>query len=55
MFTTYEEACDAEVSREQARREIERHDVPGGFAAFVEEVGDRPTYTGGEVLGWLGY
>lgn len=51
----YEEAIETTVSREEARREIERHDCDGGFAAFVAEVGDRASYRGAEVLGWLGY
>ena len=55
VFRTYEEACDAEVTREEARLEIAKHDVDGGFESFVQEVGDRETYTGQEVLDWLGY
>lgn len=55
MFRTYEEACEAEVTREEARLEIAKHDVDGGFALFLKEVGDRETYTGREVLDWLGY
>lgn len=51
----YEEACEATVTREEARREIARHDCDGGFDAFLAEVGDRATYNGSEVLGWLGY
>lgn len=50
----YHEAIEATVTREQARREIERHDCEG-FAAFLADVGDRATYRGAEVLGWLGY
>lgn len=52
---TYEEACDEEVSREEARLEIAKHDVDGGFELFLAEVGDRQTYMGYEVLNWLGY
>ena len=55
MFRTYFEACDAEVTREEARLEIARHDVDGGFIRFLQEVGDRETYLGKEVLDWLGY
>lgn len=55
MFRTYEDACEAEVTREEARLEIEKHHVDGGFALFLEEVGDRETYSGQEVLDWLGY
>lgn len=55
MFRTYEEACDAEVTREEARQEIAKHDVDGGFEAFLRDVGDKETYSGQEVLDWLGY
>jgi hypothetical protein len=51
----YHDACEEIVSRDEARIEIERHDTDGGFAVFLEEVGDRPEYTGQEVLDWLGY
>ena len=44
-----------EVTQEEARREIERHDIDGTFADFLKEVGDKPTYLGAEVLNWLGY
>ena len=55
MFTDYFEACEAEVTREEARLEIAKHDVDGGFALFLQEVGDRETYYGQEILDWLGY
>lgn len=42
-----------DVSREEARVEIEKHGVP--FAEFVDEMGDRPIYSSGDVLAWLGY
>lgn len=51
---TYDEAIEATVSQAQAKREVERHDCDG-WAAFIEDVGDKATYTGAEVLGWLGY
>lgn len=41
------------VSREEARREIERHGCDWG--EFVAEVIDREEYMGREVLEWLGY
>lgn len=50
----YDEAMEATVSREQARREIAKHDCDG-WDVFVRDVGDKPSYTGAEVLGWLGY
>lgn len=51
----YEEAIKARVSKEEARREIERHDCDGGFDQFIADVGDKETYSGKEVLEWLGY
>ena len=48
-----EEAMEAEVSRDAAEREIRRHDLDP--SEFFGEVGDRPWYTGAEVLEWLGY
>ena len=49
------EALDLEVTRAEAIAEIDRHDVEGGSAAFLVEVGDKPEYIGSEVLDWLGY
>ena len=49
------DAFDLEVTREEALAEIGRHDVEGGAVAFLEEVGDRDSYEGREVLEWLGY
>jgi hypothetical protein len=54
-YSSCAEAREATVSRADARREIEKHEADGGFAAFLEEVGDRPEYKGKEVLDWLGY
>lgn len=55
MFRTYADACEGEVTREEARLFIADHDVEGGFEAFLSEVGDKETYEGREVLDWLGY
>lgn len=52
---SYEEAVDMEVTRREAQLEIARHDVDGGFEQFLKDVGDKETYTGKEVLDWLGY
>lgn len=52
---TYNEALDAKVTREEARREIAKYDVPGGFELFLQEVGDKAEYLGREVLDWLGH
>ena len=53
----YDEACAAKVTRAQALAEIAKHDIgePDAAALFFQEVGDRPEYTGAEVLNWLGY
>lgn len=51
----YETAVDIIVTRAEARREIAKHDVEGGWEAFRAEVGDREFYRGAEVLDWLGY
>lgn len=53
---TLEEAMEATVTREEARREIEEnHSCDGGWLAFVEEHGWHDTYPGSVVLGWIGY
>ena len=52
---SYDEATEATVTREEARREIAQHDIDGTFEDFLAEVGDRPEYLGQEVLAWLGY
>lgn len=53
MYDTYEDAALAEITARQARAEIEDHGL--AWADFVEEVGLKQTYTGREVLDWLGY
>ena len=50
---SYEEAMEAEVTKEDARQEILRHGHDP--EDFFREVGDRTTYLGSEVLGWPGY
>lgn len=49
----YEEATEAVVTQAEAKREVTRHHCD--WAEFVADCGDRATYTGSEVLGWLGY
>jgi hypothetical protein len=44
MFYSYEDACEAEVTKEEARQEIAKHDVEGGFELFLIEVGNREHY-----------
>lgn len=67
MFDTYEEAADATVTREQAKREIAKHDGdmptvdgngkvhPNAWGAFIVDHGDRAEYQGKTVLDFLGY
>ena len=49
----YHEACEAIVSRQEARLELEAHDAP--FYEFTQERGDREEYYGYEILNFLGY
>lgn len=49
----YEEACDTDITRAQAIREVLQHGAE--VAEFLQDVGDKATYGGEEVLGWLGY
>lgn len=50
---SYNEACDAEVTRAEAQLEIRRHHCE--WSDFVAECGERETYQGVDVLAWLGY
>lgn len=52
---TYEDAMEEVVTRAEAKAEIDKHDVPGGWELFLAEVGDKTEYEGSEVLNWLGY
>ena len=49
----YNEACEAIVSQQEARDEIEAHS--SSFRRFVLECGDKEEYRGSEVLDFLGY
>lgn len=53
MYQTYEDACEAEISRKRAKREVERHNTK--WTEFLEDIGDKKIYTGREILDWLGY
>lgn len=53
MYGDYQSACEAVVTKAQARREVEKHGLT--WVEFVIDVGDRETYQGREVLDWLGY
>jgi hypothetical protein len=51
---SYEEAMDLDdVTPEEAQREIKKHQM--NWEDFIADVGEKPSYTGQEVLGWLGY
>ena len=50
---TYLQALIANISREEAKKEIRRHDA--SWAEFIDEFGDRNEYIGEEVLAFLGY
>ena len=49
----YETAIESTVTHDEAAREICQHGLnPQGFFA---EYGERATYSGADVLAWLGY
>jgi hypothetical protein len=50
---TYDEAIEATVTKAEAFAEIRKHGIDPN--EFLEEMGDRETYAGGDVLSWLGY
>ncbi len=50
---SFAEAMEAEVTREAVELEVLRHGLDP--IDFFREVGERPWYTGAEVLEWLGY
>lgn len=50
---TYEQAIDATVTKREALAEVEAHGVDP--EEFLEELGNRDTYAGADVLAWLGY
>lgn len=49
----YDLALTSILTREQAQHEIERHGHD--FSDFTSEIGFKESYTGREVLHWLGY
>ena len=49
----YHDACEAIVSRQEARLELEAHGAQ--FHEFALERGDKQEYYGYEVLNYLGY
>ena len=50
---TYEDAIEAVVTAQEAKREIELHGHE--FIDFALEHGIKDEYQGSTVLGWLGY
>lgn len=56
-YFSSEDAMNADdITRKQAIRELAKHGVTGQeLELFFQEVGDKPLYTGEEILGWLGY
>lgn len=53
IMYSLEEALEIEVSKEEAKHEIEKHQC--SFQEFISEIGDKEAYQGSEVLYWLGY
>jgi hypothetical protein len=53
MIDNYDDACEHELTRAEALREVRRHS--GSETEFLADVGDKLTYAGKEVLDWLGY
>lgn len=54
----YDDACAATITAKRARHAIEvEHGCQGadGWEGFIAQHGERETYKGSEVLGWLGY
>tara|TARA_R110002167_G_scaffold87625_2_gene236636 strand:+ start:1435 stop:1599 length:165 start_codon:yes stop_codon:yes gene_type:complete len=49
----YEDALEITLTAVQVKREIEKHSL--SFNDFINEVGDKESYKGSEVLNWLGY
>ena len=49
----YSEAMKVQVTRAEAKREIEQHNL--NFYDFVLDYGLKEFYVGSEVLNWLGY
>lgn len=51
---TTQEALDGQpVTTEEARREVERHNLE--WDSFVEECGERQEYSSTVIMAWLGY
>jgi len=55
MRLTEEQARAETFTAKQARHVIEVQHSGEPFSLFVAEVGDKPLYSGKEILDWLGY
>lgn len=53
MYSTYDEAIEATLTRARALNEVIKHNLDE--QDFLNEMGDRKYYSGQEVLDWLGY
>lgn len=49
----YEQAIQTIVTKEEVKKEIRLHGLR--FRDFAEDLGNKPNYSGLEVLNWLGY
>ena len=49
----YEQAYEYAVTKYEAKKEIEEHFL--NFDDFLNDVGNKKTYKGSEILNWLGY
>lgn len=50
----YQDAMEQDdISQVEALAELKKHGA--SVVEFFEDVGNKPVYTGEEVLGWLGY
>ena len=53
MYDNYDDACAARINRARALREVLAHGCD--VSEFLADVGDKESYTGKEILDWLGY
>lgn len=56
-MTYSESAKRVTITADRAKQELAKHgsDQPHDWQAFVEDMGDKPTYKASDVLEWLGY
>lgn len=51
---SYEDAVELDdLTPQEVRQELKKHDA--SWEDFLRDVGNKPKYTGQEVLDWLGY